>query len=268
MRGFFTQLFVLFFLALLAFFAGKWQTVYRNQGKIDPITLTVQNIIVPSATTIDQTAEGVSSFFSGMFHAKSLTEENIFLKNKLKMAESQLNQVQILQQKILHLEKLLRFNDYHPRQQKIPANIIGFFPYENRITLSAGSKKGIEPGLAVITPEGLLAIIQTVDETRSQASLLSSPTLQIGAMILKNPPYVGLIKGEGTKTIFMELLDDKVPVKVNDLVFTSEFSEKIPPSIPIGKVIHIEQNPDFGIQKARIFLNATIGKTKEVFIIK
>lgn len=268
MRGFVAPFFLLFFLILLAFFAGKWQTTYRNQGRMDPITHTVQSVILPAANIIDYAEEGISNFCAGVFHAKALTEENISLKNKLKITELELSQIQTLKQKIHHLEEMLGFTDQYSKYQKIPARVVGFFPYENRITLSVGSNKGIKPGLAVMTPEGLLAIIQTVEETHSQASLLSSPILQLGAMILKNPPYVGLISGDGPKTISMELLDDKVPVKVNDLVTTSEFSEKIPPYLPIGKVIHVEHNPDFGTQKARIFLNASIEKTKEVFIFK
>ena len=268
MRDFRWQIILLSFFLILSVLAGKWQTLYRNQGKIDPLSHSVQGVILPLATLVDQTVKSTSEFTDGVLHARALKAENLMLKNKLKFKELELGQSKHLQSEISRLQRVLNLKAGYAQKKSIAAEIVGFFPYEHRITLSAGSAQGVVPGLAVITPDGLLAVVQTVGETTSQANLITSPSVQIGATILRDPPYIGLIKGESSKTISMELLDIKAPVKVNDLVETSSISEKIPAHIPIGKVIQIESNPDFGVQKVRIFLNATVGKDREVLIIK
>lgn len=258
----------LIFLLILSFFSGKWQTTYRNNGQLDPLSSSIQYVILPFSRTIDRLSYSVQDFTHGILNAKSLSEENRTLKSSIKLLQLELHQSKNLESQVQYLKTMLQLKKETTHRRAIPAEIIGFFPYEHRATLSAGSNLGIEPGLAVITPEGLIGIIQSVTTNTSQMSLITSPNLQIGAKILKDPPYIGLIRGESPKTISMELLDDKATVNVNDLVETSGLSEKIPPHIPIGKVIHIESNPDFGVRKAQIFLNTTPGKSKEVLIIK
>lgn len=152
----------------------------------------------------------------------------------------------------------------------MPAEVIGYFPYENRFTLNVGWDSGVKVGQPVVAAGGLLGKIQVVTGKTSQVLLLASPepSNRIGALALRNPPSAGLLRGESSATFVLEFSDPKAPVATGDLVVTAGFSEHIPRGIPIGRVIQVDDNVEFGKRQARVYPSASIGNVREVFVLK
>jgi len=68
----------------------------------------------------------------------------------------------------------------------------------------------------------------------------------------RNPPLVGMVRGENASTLSMQFLDVKAPAQIGDLIVTSGYSGVIPSGIAIGRIIQIEPNEELGMLKARL----------------
>ena len=212
-------------------------------------------------------ANATSNFFGGIFNASELTVQNRSLKQLEIIARQYSETVDRLQREIASLRGVLNLPELAGRT-KIPATVVGYFPNENRITLSVGENVGVKPGLAVVTGEGLVGTIQTVGKSESQAILISDPNRKIGALVItRNPPSTGLIKGENASVLVLTI-DASMPVESGDLVATWGFSGLIPRGIPIGRVSQVYSDPTTGSKRVEVFPSVSMGNVREVLVLK
>jgi len=168
------------------------------------------------------------------------------------------------------VDYLRSLNDLPPvgGRNKVFATVTGYFALENRITISAGADRGLRAGLPVLTAEGLVGIIQTVDKGSSQVSLLTDPNRKVGALVInRDPPPLGIIRGENQALLILTV-DSTSPVENGDTVSTSGFSDRIPRGIPIGKVNQVYSDPTTGSKRVEVFPNVALGNVREVVVLK
>ena len=253
-------------LIVIGIIAGQLQSRLRSAGRTDFVSATLRFTIEGPAKLVAGTIDSFTDFTSGIFHSGRLAAENRRLQS-LADAEKLYNvRLGELQMRVDGLEKLLRVDV--PGRKKIPARVIGVFPDENRATISAGSTEGIVAGIPIVAPEGLLGIVQTVDAHTCQAAFVWSPLpFRIGAVVAGKPGVAGLLHGDAPDRLILDLNID-APVQTGDLVVTSGFSTKIPRGIPIGRVVQVQQDQDYGTARAQIFPNVQVGDVQEVVALR
>ena len=248
--------------------AGSWQNAQRSVNRVDPISSGLRNFIDPPATTFRGIDEWGRDFATGLVSAHSLQVENRELRNQLNAVAMYTEQVERLNLEIDQLRRLQSIKG-RPGQEPVTATIIGLFPYENRITLNVGSGNGIRAGMPVVCADGLVGIVQTVEPSRCQAMMLTSASVQIGAMAqAHNPPPVGLIRGINLNTLSLSFLDPKAPVQMGDTVITSGFGERIPRGLLIGKIIQVADDAQYGTRIAQVAPAVSIGSIQEVKVLR
>lgn len=213
-----------------------------------------------------------ADFVGGALHGRRLEEENRRLKAIAAAAENYQPDIDRLQSEVDELRKLGGWEACTGRE-KVPADVVGYFPHENRITLNVGANRGIKRGMPVATYEGLVGRIETVDRTSSQVLLITAPSgeARISALVQRNPPNpppAGLIRGDGPNSLVLELADPTATVDSGDIVTTAGFSDAIPRGIVIGKVISVEDDKAFGKRTAIVFPKVALGQVREVLVIK
>jgi len=246
---------------------GRLQSQSREKGSLDPVSSVIAKTVNPATKVVDTVADATRDFLSGIFSVRSLRAENRRLKSEQLATALYQEKVEALQREIDELRKLNGL-DSTPGRQKISADVIGYVPRENRITLSIGSSRGVIPGLAVVCPEGVVGVVSTVAPASCQVSLLGSANLIVGAMTQRNPPSVGLLQGAGANTTYIDFNDPKAEVKAGDLIMTSGFSEKIPRGLILGRVLSVEDNPELGQRRANVFPSVNLGSIREVFVLR
>jgi len=152
-------------------------------------------------------------------------------------------------------------------RKAIRAEIIAFFPFDNRLTISAGRKHGIEDQLPVVTAQGLLGVVSTVDEVTSQVTLITAPTTRVGAVLLSATPVAGLTRGETPTRLVLDIVENVV-VKPGDKVMTSGYGKFTPRGIAIGEVTEVVQDPDYGTLRAFVFPYARVSISQSVAVLK
>ncbi|MFI5387771.1 MAG: rod shape-determining protein MreC [Fimbriimonadales bacterium] len=259
-------------LIVLGLLLGRMQSGYRNSGRTDPMSQGVRSLVSPAAGVMDSVATRTSDFAVAIFRGRGLEEENQRLRAIASSAQTYGPDVERLQAEIDELRKLGGW-ETSPGRQKVPADVIGYFPNESRITISVGADRGVKRGMPVATYEGLVGRVETVDRTSSQVLLITSTSGQsrISALIrrpLPNPPASGLIRGDGPNSLVMELADPTASVDSGDVVTTSGFSDQIPRGIVIGKVVSVQDDPAFGKRTVVVFPRVALGQVREVLVIK
>lgn len=262
------DLVLLLVLCVIGIFLGKTQTNARTEGRVDSVTALVQTLVSPVSGTSGNMVRGGGDFFSGIFSARRLADENQRLRAIATQVELYNAQVERLETEIDRLRSLQKFGPL-PGKTRVRADVVGFSPYENRLTLNVGTKQGIEAGMPVQAPDGLVGTVQAVETDRCQVLLLTSASLTIGAIdIDRNPPPAGLLRGENSNTMNVTFQDPKAPVEVGDRVVTSGFSTRIPRGIIIGRVIALEQDEEFGSLRAKVYPAVSVGSLREVFVLR
>jgi rod shape-determining protein MreC len=263
---------VLIGLIVLGFILGKFQTMSRNAGHTDPVSRVARSLIAPAAAVMDTGANGIADFIGAATHGQRLEAENRKLRAIAEAARSYDSDVAELLSEIAELRKLGGWESA-PGRVKVPADVIGYYPHESRITINVGADRGVKRGMPVATYEGLVGRIETVDRSSSQVLLITSPSAEsrISAIVQRqapNPPPAGLIRGDGLSSLALELADPTASVTTGDVVTTSGFSDLIPRGIVIGKVVRVEDDPSFGKRTAMVFPRVSLGQLREVLVIK
>ena len=173
--------------------------------------------------------------------------------------------VAVKDQAISNLRALQGFPDFG--RTRVPARIVAYFAYQNQVTVSAGRDQGVSKGLPVVSAQGMLGVVQAVEGDRCQVLLLTSPAVKIGAMVFRDPPVPGFLKGQSPVRLTLDVLDTN-KVEVGDSVVTAGFSDKIPRGLPVGRVVQVVTDENYGIRRVYVAPAVQVGKALDVWVLK
>lgn len=242
------------------------QNSARTAGQVDPVTRTVRQVLSPASQAAAGGVISVNRTFESWRQGPKLLAENQLLKAQAASLQLYGADAVLLRGELEQLHKL--------SQIPVPANrslayadVIGFWPVENRLSINLGSKHGIKPDMPVIAPEGLAGVIETVEKETSQVLLLSSPSVKIGAMVARPSPSYGITSGLKFDALTMEV-PGSAPVEVDDRVQTSGLSDVIPGGIVIGLVTDVAAQAGYGTRQLTIFPLYRISPGQRLVVVR
>lgn len=113
--------------------------------------------------------------------------------------------------------------------------------------ISVGRSDGVEVGMPVRAPEGLIGRVIDAGLTASRVLLVSDRANVVPARILKGgQPVLSTGRGDGTVDI-RPLEVGRNPFKLGDIIATSGTGGLYPPLVPIAKVIRLDDDGAIGI---------------------
>lgn len=230
------------------------------------MTDAVQAVVMPVAVRATVTTQATHDFWQGFRNARSQQERIRELEAALALAEQELAASSAIKDRLDDLSRAVEL-DAPGDREKIFAPIIGYAPYENRITLGRGRNQGVRAHQPIITADGLVGVIQTVDDETSQALLITSPALVVGGLVLGDSTVAVLVQGATAHRLVLNVMED-LEVHTGELVVTSGFSDYTPRDIPIGVIVEVRHNPEFGIRRAYVLPHVSISDYSEVIILK
>lgn len=110
----------------------------------------------------------------------------------------------------------------------------------NQITLNKGRAHGIEPDMAVISPQGLVGKTISVSEHFSLVLPIIHPKATFSIQVLDSY-YFGLLKWDGGKPTHAKFTEiaNHADVQPGDTVITRE-SLTLPKGIPVGEIVSVQ----------------------------
>ncbi len=211
---------------------------------------------------VQETNHSIFDYFDLYHKNQALSNENLELRRHLK------------ENYLIESRKVFTVNDsvYKQRYEYIPAEVITntINQQNNYITINRGSSSGIEEGMGVFCPEGLVGTIIQVSENYSIAKSLLNTTVKIAPKIQEMNLSKGTIHWSGRDPNSIDYLEVNKyeQIKKGYHIVSSPYSNNLPENIPIGTVDKLEtkSTDDFYIIKVKLAVN--FGKISTVYVVK
>jgi rod shape-determining protein MreC len=179
-----------------------------------------------------------------------LRMENVFYRNELSTAE--------------HARALTLFQAKSP-SKTVAARVIGDSTVSTAkaVFIDRGSTSGIEKGMAVVTPDGIVGKVAAVYPLVSQVLLVTDSTFKVGVESQKGHKHGTLNCGSGH--CLVEQIQNEEEVVPGEWFFTSGEDRIFPKGFPVGTVI--SSQPGNGMRDVRLDLSGAPGGAEEVLVV-
>jgi rod shape-determining protein MreC len=161
-----------------------------------------------------------------------LKVENIFLKNELNTAER---------------AKALQVFQGHTLSKTLAATVIlaGAGSSASVRFLDRGSFSGVQRGMAVVTPDGIVGKIVNSYPSASEMLMVTDPEFAAGVMS-QNGQVHGTMKGQGNPTLCkVDYVPFQEKIEVGDVLYTSGEDRIFPRGFPVGVVKEVRNGQPF-----------------------
>src|SRR5277367_4324302 len=198
--------------------------------------------VTPFARVIETGRSGISHFFSDYFVLLGVREENKRMKTELDRIKMD-NQYLRAELSTADRAQSLAIFQKHSPSKTVAAKIIGNTTGVGAkvVLIDRGRNSGIEPGMAVITPDGIAGKVTKVFTTSSFIMLVTDQSFAAG-VISQNNRVHGTFKGlgyEGSGKI--EHVQNEQKVDQGEWFFTSGDDRIFPKGLPVGEVTTVRQ---------------------------
>jgi rod shape-determining protein MreC len=148
--------------------------------------------------------------------------ENTFLHNELNTADR---------------AKALSLFQAHTPSRTLAADVIGTGAGTNSkvVFVDRGSTAGVERGMAVVTPDGIVGKVIAAYPTASEVLLITDSDFAAG-VISQKTMVRGTLKGQGTPMCKVDYVPGEEKLQVGDWFYTSGDDRVFPRGFPVGVV--------------------------------
>jgi rod shape-determining protein MreC len=160
-----------------------------------------------------------------------LKMDNIFLRNELSQADR---------------ARALQLFQAHTQSKTLAASIIGAGAASGSkvVYVDRGSVEGVQRGMAVVTPDGIVGKVIASYPTASEVLLVSDPDFAAGVISQKNQTR-GTLKGEGNGPCKVDYVPIEEKVDVGEWFYTSGDDRIFPRGFPVGVVTAVHEGQPF-----------------------
>jgi rod shape-determining protein MreC len=210
----------------------------KSQGEVRLIRVWAVTGVMPFARVVEASRSGVSRFFSDYFVLLDVREENKRLKQNLDRVSMD-NQYLRTQVGTADRAATLAIFEKQSPGKYVAAHIIGNTPDSGAkvFYLDRGSSSGVEKGMAVITPAGIVGKIVNVYGPVASLMLLITDSSFAAGVISQNHRVKGTLKGDGGRsTVKIDDVQNEQTVDQEEWFYTSGEDGIFPKGQPAGQV--------------------------------
>jgi rod shape-determining protein MreC len=212
------------------------ETFQRVRGA----ALDVTSPITGGLHAVGATVEGV---FTGAGNYWDAANQNAELKRERQAMLRRMVEAKAIFQENRQLRATLELRE-HARSTVAVGRVVGssFNSPRRFAILSAGSSDGVQIGMPVRSPDGLIGRIIDAGSLASRVLLVSDRANIVPARLLRNGIPV-IAQGRGDGTIDVRPLEvGRNPFKRGDIIITSGTGGLYPPLVPVGRVVKLDDD--------------------------
>jgi rod shape-determining protein MreC len=206
----------------------------RNDRDVRMVRVWSVTAITPLAKVLETLRGGTSGFFRNYILMHDAREDNRRLQaevDRLKM-ENQSLKTDI---SMGDLAKALAAFQQRTQSKTIAARVIAAGAGANSkvVFVDRGNVAGVEKGMAVLTPDGIVGKVIAAYPTASEVMLITDPEFAAGVVSQKNH-VVGTLKGQGQSNCKVDYVPSEEKVEPGEMFFTSGDDRIFPKGFPVG----------------------------------
>jgi rod shape-determining protein MreC len=168
--------------------------------------------------------------FEALFEEKNRLQKEVI---KLRGENIKLEELSIENER---LRNLLSFKK-EVTGKVIPARVIArdSTNWHKTIIIDKGTNQGVQKGMPVITPQGLVGKVIQAENEVGQVMLIIDPNLRVGALVQRTREE-GIVEGSSSGLCRMKYLSLDADVKPEDIIISSGLGVIYPKGLVIGTV--------------------------------
>jgi rod shape-determining protein MreC len=246
----------------------------RERNEESKVEYFLNTAIAPLENIFSYSSKILCDGWMTVFGLAHLKVENERLQAKLKYLQARQLTYANLEDENLRLRDALRFekNQIH---KLLSAEIISVSPnnWSYTFIINRGRKDGVQKGMAVISPKGVVGRIGEVRYGNSEVILVSDSREgnYIGGVVKRTNNMVivsGGGKSQGQCSIRPAVDSYFLDLKRNDLIITGDASERFPGGIPIGRVVSVNKGNNNMTNRAYLKPTVNLSKLQFIYVVK
>jgi rod shape-determining protein MreC len=191
--------------------------------------------VTPMARVIEAGRGALSRFFSDYFVLLDVREENKRMRSELDRVNIE-NQYLRTELSTADRARALSIFQQHAPSKTIAAHIIGNTTGAGAkvVIVDRGAGSGIQRGMAVITPDGIVGKVISVYPMASYVLMITDPAFAAGVISQKNRVH-GTLRGQGNSTVIVDYVQNEEKVEQGEWFYTSGDDLIFPKGLPVGE---------------------------------
>lgn len=257
-----------FIIGLLVLFVLLWVVTAQLRGGrftfLERPALAAGGVIERSVAAIRRS---VVSVWQGYVFLVRTERENRRLKEEIDRLRIE---NQLVNELLLENERLraaVEFQKRHPRSS-IVVQVIArdISPSSSTVVINKGSASGIEKGMAVITPDGVVGKVQAVADNSARVILLTDPANTVAVRVERNREE-GLLEGKIVGCA-MKYVSYYADVQEGDMLVSSGLDGIYPKGLPVAVVIKVSKDEASPFQSVSARPVVSFSRLEEALVLK
>src|SRR3954471_11674187 len=225
-------------------------------------------LISPFQKLSVHSGSGLRGIWHNYVDLTHVRQENTQMKEEIERLRLEQARLQQDAEQGKRLQALLGFRQQY-LDTTVAAQVIGTSGTDlsKVIYIDRGTRDGVEPGMAVITPDGIVGKVSRADRSTSQVLLITDPMSGAG-VLFERLRLNGVLKGTtgGYPEVLNVMADEKV--EPGDKIVTTGGDRVFPKGLPVGTVMNVfpdrERDPFLAI---RVKPAVNLGRLEEVLVV-
>ncbi|MDQ3246629.1 MAG: rod shape-determining protein MreC [Pseudomonadota bacterium] len=209
------------------------------------------DVVAPITGALDEVNATANGLVSGAGDYWNAAGQNAELKRERDALRQQITRARAVLQENRQLKAALQLRERSP-QTIATGRIVGssFSSPRRFAILSAGQRDGVEVGMPVRSPDGLIGRIVDAGQLASRVLLVSDRSNIVPARLLRGGNPI-ISQGRGDGTIDLRPLEvGRNPFRPGDIVVTSGTGGLYPPLVPLGRIVRLDDDGAIAIPLA------------------
>ncbi|MBT3312042.1 MAG: rod shape-determining protein MreC [Desulfobacterales bacterium] len=227
----------------------------------------VYPLVVPFQKIVTGSVNYGKGLWNHYFFLVKTAKDNDRLKKELSLAAERNNLFKEIELSNYRLRNLLDFQKIVAKKI-VAAEVVGKYTssWFRTIIIDKGSTEGVEKGLPVLVPEGIVGQVAEVSPNYSKVLLIMDRNSAVDGLIQESRAR-GIVKGKYTGACIFEYVLRKDEVKVGDIVITSGLDGVYPKGLRIGHVSSVIKRNAGIFQDVIVSPYVDFEKLEEVLVV-
>jgi rod shape-determining protein MreC len=241
----------------------------HESGVIKPVEDLAQTVIAPVERALSGLFNGIGDAIGAIRDLRDLRDRNAELQRLNDALVIENTRLKEIEAENVTLRALLRFTQENPTYSTQAAAVIGRdpSPYRQFITINAGQREGLAPGMAVVTSgSALVGRVSEVGPRSSKVELLTDNASAVNVRI-QSSRVTGLAQGQPDASLALTQIPLDATVNVGDIILTSGLGGNLPRSLVVGQVTEVVRRDIDLAQSARLRPAADYNRLELVLVI-
>lgn len=240
-----------------------WQV--RNDRDVRIIRVWAVAAIMPLARAAEEIRGGVTGAVEHYFWLRGAQEQNHKLQAELDRLKIENHYLKAQLATADRARALAAFEAQSPSKM-IAARVIGAGTSSTSrvVFVDRGSLSGVQKGMAVLTPDGIVGKILASYPMASQVLLVTDTSFAAGVVSQKNHAR-GILKGLGHTTCRVDYIPSEEKVEPGESFYTAGDDRVFPRGFPVGQVVSVQPGGTF--QEVLVQPGGLQGGLEEVLIV-